>query len=705
MEFEKYISERIRLFDRIKSEQTAGKKEPIEITTEFGKHAGTSHETTPFSISKQENKNHANFIVARVNGTLWDAHRPLEEDSTVEFLTFDDEEGKRVFWHSSAHILGEACESAFCSLLCLGPPTDSGFFYEMSMSRSVVPEDYKVLRKEMKRIVKENQPFERLVLKKAQLLEMFADNPLKAELISQKVQEESTVYRCGSLIDFCLGPHIPHTGYVRAIDVLHNSSAFFLGDSNRPVLQRVYGVSFPQKTQLLEHLKNLEEAKKNNHRKIGSELSLFFFSPYSPGSCFFLPKGAFVYNALVNLMREHYRKKGFKEVITPNIFTNELWAKSGHLEKYREDMFCLHADGTEMALKPMNCPAHCLLFEHLACSYRELPLRIADFGVLHRNEVSGALTGLTRVRRFQQDDAHIFAPAKAVAGEIRDALEFLREVYTLLGFTYAVSLSTRPEKFLGEVALWDTAESQLKSALQESGLPWTLNEGDGAFYGPKIDISLCDALGRKHQCGTIQLDFQLPIRFDLSFAGAEGERERPVMIHRAILGSVERMTGILLEHARGRLPPWINPSQVAVIPVSPAEGEYAREVQGRLRELEVVVDLSESTLNKKILNAEKSKFSYILIVGKREAAEKSVSFRNLRPGETLYFPLEDAREMLLQAVGARVRTPGEILNFVPKPRKSPGVPAVSQAWACLERILAGACARVLEALRGKVKPE
>lgn len=699
MEFKNYVEKRIEIFERVKQNKEQKKEESVKILTEFGEYNGFTHKTTPHEISKTVNPNHKEFIVAKVNGELWDAYRPLEKESKVEFLTFKEKEGRDVFWHSSAHILGEAAENNFSCHLCLGPPIENGFFYEMSMDRPVVPEDYKELKKEMKKIQKENQKFERLEMSKDELIEMFSENPLKIELIKSKVEHSSTVYRCGSLIDFCLGPHIPSTGYVRAVEVLHNSSSFFLGDSSRPVLQRIYGISFPQKEQLAEYLSKLEDAKKNNHRKIGSDLNLFFFSGMSPGSCFFLPKGAFVYNALISLMREHYRKRGFQEVITPNVFTNDLWSTSGHLDKYKEDMFCFTADNTEMALKPMNCPGHCVIFSTLSCSYRDLPLRLADFGVLHRNEVSGALTGLTRVRRFQQDDAHIFVQKEGVAGEIEMSLEFLREIYGLLGFEYTICLSTRPDKYIGQVEDWDSAEKQLKEALDRTGVKWTVNEGDGAFYGPKIDLSVCDALGRRHQCGTIQLDFQLPIRFDLKYIGDQGVSERPVMIHRAILGSVERMTGILLEHYKGRLPPWLNPNQVAVIPVSQKEMKYAVRVKEEMSSLEVFVDTTEHTLNKKILNAEKGRYSYILIVGGKEVQESTVSIRNLINGKTVTVGLTDARKMIEEGVRRRVRSPGDALKY--KPEKKDKLQIVS-AFECIEKVISLLKEKILSGLSIKI---
>lgn len=705
MGFDEYIKRRIEIFDRLYAEQqekeAKQERKEIKVETKFGTHICKSYDTTPFMVSKILNPGHKELLIAKVNGILWDVHRPLESDCAVTFLDFSDEEGKKVFWHSSAHVLGEACEKHFSCNLCLGPPTDSGFFYEMEMKRTVVPEDYPHLQREMKAAVNEKQKFLRLEMKKKDLLDMFSDNPLKIELIKEKVNEKSTVYRCGPLIDFCLGPHIPCTSYIKTIEVVNHSSSFFLGDLNRPVLQRVYGISFPTKQEMREYKEQIEEAKKNNHRKIGADLDLFFFSSTSPGSCFFLPNGAFIYNSLISLMKEHYRRKGFKEVITPNVFSNELWKTSGHWEKYKDDMFCFEADNTEMALKPMNCPGHCLLFKHLSCSYRELPLRLADFGVLHRNEISGSLTGLTRVRRFQQDDAHIFVSASGVAEEIKSALDFLKEIYQLLGFTYTVSLSTRPDNYIGDIQVWNRAEEQLREALDASNLEWALNEGDGAFYGPKIDISISDALKRKHQCGTIQLDFQMPERFNLSFRNADGQMERPVMVHRAILGSVERMISVLIEHFKGKLPPWLNPHQVAIIPVTQKEFSYAQEISSLFSGLEVTVNLSESsTLSKKVLNAQKMKYSFILVVGPRDAQKKTVSIRGL-PAEVSVISAEKAAAGIINCVRDR-RVSNECLSEYLKQSYSVSLPpSITAAAKCLERILIDIKNRALQVLRIK----
>lgn len=685
-DFDGYVQKRIEMFDRIHAREQARissmARVPISIKVEGGVHEGVSYETTPFKVSAAVNKNHQSLLVCKVDGVLYDVHRVLEASCSVEFLDFASDEGKRVFWHSSAHVLGEACESTYRCHLCLGPPTDAGFFYEMQMEDTVSQSNYAPLKAAMNAITKEGQRFLRLEMTRAELLEMFADNPLKLELISRNMAtEKSTVYRCGPLIDFCVGPHIPHTGYIKAIDVVNHGSCFFLGDSSRPVLQRIYGISFPTKAQMREHVARVEEAKKHNHRKVGTELGLFFFSPMSPGSCFFLPKGAFIYRQLMEMMREKYRVRGFKEVITPNIFTNELWKRSGHWDNYRDDMFCFAAHEEELALKPMNCPGHCIVFKNSDRSYKELPLRLADFGVLHRNELSGALSGLTRVRRFQQDDAHIFTPKEKIREEIQMSLDFLSEVYKGLGFDFSVVLSTRPANFIGEAADWDRAEAQLRESLDASGVPWELSEGDGAFYGPKIDVSLQDAMGRKHQCGTIQLDFQLPVRFDLRFRTADGQMERPVMIHRAILGSMERMLGILLEHFKGRLPPWLNPSQIAVIPVSAGQGEYAEAVGREYGGMEVFVDLSSSTLDKKILQAEKTRFSFIAIVGPKDERAGTVNIRKCGGGRNVVCDYRAAGLFFRKTISQRTLDPLEFAEMLDaKPASSLGT------GVCLQRL-------------------
>ncbi|KAL5682792.1 hypothetical protein ACJX0J_009177, partial [Zea mays] len=446
---------------------------------------------------------------------------------------------------------------------------------------------------------------------------------LFVEIINELPEDKTiTVYRCGPLVDLCRGPHIPNTSFVKAFACLKASSSYWRGKADRESLQRVYGISFPDSRRLTEYKHFLEEAKKRDHRILGKSQELFFFHELSPGSCFFLPHGARIYNKLMNFMRKQYRDRGYQEVLSPNIYNMQLWETSGHAANYKENMFVFEIEKQEFGLKPMNCPGHCLMFANRVRSYRELPLRMADFGVLHRNELSGALTGLTRVRRFQQDDAHIFCREDQIKDEVKAVLEFINYVYEIFGFKYELELSTRPEKYLGEIETWNKAEQQLTEALNEFGKPWKINEGDGAFYGPKIDIGVFDALKRKFQCATLQLDFQLPIRFKLTYSAEdEAKIERPVMIHRAILGSVERMFAILLEHYNGKWPLWLSPRQAIVCSVSSGSVEYAKQVLAMLHEADfhVDIDVSDRTIQKKVREAQVAQFNYILVVGAQEA--------------------------------------------------------------------------------------
>lgn len=544
------------MFDRLKVKYdafvAAQEREPIQITLKDGSvKDGVAWETTPMDIAKGISQGLSQrIVIAKVDGELFDLLRPLESSCKLELLDFEDPDGKFVFWHSSAHVLGESCERHYACHLCIGPPTEDGFYYEMGgMSEPVSQADYGSIETLAKNITKDKQPFERLVVTKEELLEMFKHNQYKVHIINDKIPDgtSTTVYRCGPLVDLCRGPHIPDTGRIKSFAVVKNSSSYFLGDAANDSLQRVYGISFPTTKEMSEWKKFVEEAAKRDHRKIGKEQELFFFHELSPGSCFFLPHGTRIYNALVDLIKSEYHQRGFTEVVTPNIYNVKLWETSGHWNNYKENMFSFEAEKETFALKPMNCPGHCVMFGIRDRSFRELPIRFADFGVLHRNELSGALTGLTRVRRFQQDDAHIFCRNDQLESEMTSCLEFLKHIYGIFGFSFSLKLSTRPEKYLGEIETWDKAEKMLEESLNKFGSPWELNAGDGAFYGPKIDITIKDALGRRHQCATIQLDFQLPQRFDLSYASGATDQavHRPVIIHRAILGSVERMVAIL----------------------------------------------------------------------------------------------------------------------------------------------------------------
>ncbi|KAI1324372.1 threonyl-tRNA synthetase [Xylariaceae sp. FL0255] len=688
-----FLQTRLDMFDRLKKkydEDIAKKpREQITITLPDGSvKIGTSYETTPGDIAKGiSNSLYKRTVVARIDkdeSKLWDLDRPLESSCAIELLSFDDPQGKQVFWHSSAHILGEACERRFGCSLCIGPPTDDGFYYEMALpgGAAVQQSDWAPLEGIIGSIVKERQRFERLEMSKEDLLSMFSYNKYKQHIISDKIPDgtSTTVYRNGPLIDLCRGPHVPDTGRIEAFSIMKNSASYFLGNQENDSLQRIYGVSFDNKKKMTEYKKFLEEAAKRDHRKLGREQDLFMFHELSPGSTFFLPHGTRIYNTLLNYIRDQYHKRDYQEVITPNIFNSELWKMSGHWDYYKDDMFIVDLEKEQFGLKPMNCPAHFLVFANSPKVYSQLPLRLADFGVLHRNEASGALSGLTRVRRFQQDDAHIFCRLDQVTAEIKDLFDFLSEMYGLLGFSFKLHLSTRPDKYMGQLETWNTAESMLKEALNEfaagpGGVPWELNEGDGAFYGPKIDIKILDCLNREWQCATIQLDFQGPENFGLEYVTAEkaptkakseeepakseptaaepapasseaapeqkdGKRQRvikpvttgcarPVIIHRAMAGSIERFMGILIEHFAGKWPFWLSPRQVMVIPVGMGFVPYAQEVKDALKKerIWVDIDVSGNTLPKKIRSAQLAQYNFIFVVGDQEMKARQVNIR------------------------------------------------------------------------------
>ncbi|KAF1321098.1 Threonine-trna ligase, partial [Globisporangium splendens] len=569
----------------------------------------------------------------------------------------------------SLQLLEYALEEKFREQIRLtdGPALkEGGFFYEMFLEdgRTVSEMDFEELSKKIKTIVKQRQPFERMDVTRDFARELFGYSEFKRQMLEKiPAHEKISLYRCGPLIDLCRGPHVPHTGLLSSFAITRCGASHW---EDRELLQRVYGISFPNNTLLKEWQHLQEEAKKRDHRLIGKAQQLFMFHPLSPGSSFFLPHGTRIFNTLANFIREEYRKRGYDEVITPLIFKKDLWATSGHLKNYHEDMFMVtqgiadtsngavthchehvhsetDADGAhdhhhdsepeydQFGLKPMNCPGHCILFrEARKYSYRELPVRLADFSALHRNEASGALTGLTRVRRFHQDDAHIFCTSDQVQQEIASCLQFIQHVYGVFGFTFQLRLSTRPENFMGELAVWDDAEAQLRKALDDFGEPWDVNEGDGAFYGPKIDIVVTDALQRQHQCGTIQLDFQLPKNFELTYDGADGQAHTPIIIHRAVLGSIERMMAILIEHTGGKWPLWLSPRQVAVLPVSETHRAYAKQVAQTLEtDARVFVDVQDSskTLNKRIRDAQLAGYNYIVVVGDKEQASQQVNIR------------------------------------------------------------------------------
>eukprot|EP00535_Pseudo-nitzschia_heimii_P013128 CAMPEP_0197197968 /NCGR_PEP_ID=MMETSP1423-20130617/33131_1 /TAXON_ID=476441 /ORGANISM="Pseudo-nitzschia heimii, Strain UNC1101" /LENGTH=763 /DNA_ID=CAMNT_0042651797 /DNA_START=175 /DNA_END=2466 /DNA_ORIENTATION=+ len=602
--------------------------------------AAVSLEDEMDELSLEDNEERKDEASSGMKPLLWDMTRPLVGPvQRLELLKFnDDQDAKTVFWHSTAHMMGEALEHLFGVKLTIGPPLKGGFYYDSYMGKDTIKEDdYKSIQKEVQKIIKQKQKFERMVVTKDEALELFKDNPFKVKILSTKVADGSrtTVYRNGDLIDLCRGPHVSHTGKVKAFAAAKHSAAYWLGDAENDSLQRLYGISFPDKKQLKVWQEMMEKAKERDHRRIANKQELIFFHDLSPGSAFWLPHGTRIYNKLVDFIKGEYWKRGYQEVITPNMFNLDLWHTSGHAMHYRDDMFLFEVEGQEWAMKPMNCPAHCLMFGNSIRSYRDLPIRYGDFGVLHRNELSGALTGLTRVRRFQQDDGHIFCREDQITQEVLGALNFMKHVYTIFGMTYKLELSTRPKKALGEKVLWDRAEAALEEALNTFNGKgnWRVNPGDGAFYGPKIDIKVMDAMDRVHQCATVQLDFQLPIRFDLKYttdSKEEGKQfARPIIVHRAMLGSVERMFAVLCEHWGGKWPFWISPRQIMVIPIHKDFGEYADGIRQKLHDegIHADVDLSKATFQKKVRNAQIAQYNFQLVVGKSEVENGTVNIR------------------------------------------------------------------------------
>lgn len=636
-----FVADRIKVWDELKAKadeaSAALPKNPIKITLPDGSvKEGVSNVTSPFDVAMGIAKGLAqNAIAAKVDGQLWDLHRPLPGDCQLAILKWDAPEAQKIFWHSSAHILGQALERKFNAHLCTGPPLeDGGFYYDVAMDAgvSVTQDDYDEIKKFVDVAVGEKQAFERLEVPKEVAMEMFKYNKYKMEILRDKVPDGAmcTAYRCGPLIDLCRGPHLPNTAKVKAFVVMNNSASYWKGDQKNDSLQRVYGMSYPEKKQLDEYLEFRRLAAERDHRLVGKAQELFMFHPWSPGSAFMLPHGTRIYTRLQDFLRAEYRRRGFQEVVSPNIYNADLWRTSGHWGHYQDNMFTFKCENEDWAVKPMNCPGHCLIFGSRQRSYRELPLRLADFGVLHRNEVSGALTGLTRVRRFQQDDAHIFCMPEQIEQEIHGALDFLKHVYGIFGFEFQLHLSTMPDEHLGDIATWEKAEAALSKALEDL-FPgnWKINPKDGAFYGPKIDIKVFDALKRPHQCATIQLDFQLPQRFGLQFHKDDDTREPPVIIHRAICGSLERFMAILIEHTGGKWPFWLSPRQCMVLPVSDKFEDYAKKVHQQIFEagFDVDIDLSPNLLAKKTALAQVAQYNFILVVGAKEEANGTCNVR------------------------------------------------------------------------------
>jgi threonyl-tRNA synthetase len=573
-------------------------------------------------------------VAAKVDGEVVDLVRPLEADASVQILTEKDADALGVLRHSAAHILATAVRRVRPDAgIGFGPAIDNGFYYDFQVDPPFTPEELEKIEGEMAKVATADDPFERREVSRDEARELFADDPLKLERLEELGEDETiSVYRNGPFLDLCRGPHVPSTGRLKHFKLLNIAGAYWRGDEKRQMLQRIYGTAFFGKDELAQHLHQLEEAKRRDHRRLGKELELFMFHPAAPGSAFWTERGTTIYQTLNEYMRELQLRSGYGEVKTPLLFNKSLWEVSGHWGKYRENMFLVldtESGEHDFSLKPMNCPSHHLLYASKKHSYRELPIRYCTFDVLHRNEVSGALSGLTRVRQFQQDDSHIYLAESQIEDEVKRLVALIQEVYGTFGLTATAKFATRPEQRIGDDAMWDRAENALLVALESTGLPYEMKPGDGAFYGPKIDFDVRDSIGRGWQLGTIQLDYAAPERFDLSFVGEDNQAHRPVVIHRAICGSFERFIAILIEHFAGAFPVWLAPVQVVVVPISDDQAASARQYGEELRAagVRVHVDDRNETLNYRIREAETAKVPYMAVIGGREAEGGTVAVR------------------------------------------------------------------------------
>ena len=584
-------------------------------------------------------------LAAVVDGRLVDLTYPLNADASVRLVTADSPEALALYRHSTAHLLAAAVTNLFPGAQCgIGPATDEGFFYDFVVSRPFVPEDLELIEKKMRELAQQDLPYERQMWPREEAKRFFGTRgePLKVQLIDEKTEGQDTV-SCYTIkdretfVDFCVGPHVPSTGKLKAFKLLNASNAYWKGDARNQPMQRIYGTAFLSDKDLQEHLHRIEEAKKRDHRKIGRDQKLFIFHQWAPGAAFWLGNGTTLFNTLSNYMRSVLFPAGYTEVKTPLVFNKALWETSGHWQHYRKNMFLVEGAGDEeqMALKAMNCPGHFLVFASEVRSYRDLPIRFHEQTPLHRNEASGVLSGLTRVRQLSQDDAHCFVMESQIADEVARLLQLMQRVYKDFGLPYSVRLSTRPEEFLGAIETWNHAEASLKEALERTGHSYTVDEGDGAFYGPKIDVDVTDAIGRKWQCATFQLDYQMPERFDLKYIGADNAQHRPVVIHRAIFGTFERFIGLLIEHFAGAWPLWLAPVQAVVMPIADRHLQYAEGVRDQLAAAGLRVELDDRVekIGYKIREAQLQKVPYMLVVGDREAAEGAISVRSRSGGD------------------------------------------------------------------------
>ncbi len=626
-----------------------------EVTT------GTTGEAVAASIGARLAKD---ALAVKVAGKILDLKRPITESGAFEVITPKHPDALEVYRHSTAHLTAHAVKRLFPGVkIGIGPAIENGYYYDFDPGRAFTPEDLERIEAEMRKIVAENAPVERLEMSKAEAVKIFEEqgDHLKVEIVSGIPEGSLSCYRQADFIDLCRGPHVPSTGKLGVFKLTHAAGAYWKGEERNPMLQRIYGAAFLSQKELDEHLLRMEQARARDHRKLGKELGLYLFHPWAPASPFFLPKGATVYTLLVDYMRSLYPKYGYTEVVTPQVYDVELFKKSGHYQNYHENMFFTVADEREYGVKPMNCPGHFLMFSQQAFSYRDLPVRYADFGRLHRYERSGVTQGLTRVRTFCQDDAHLFVSLEEMPAEMDRFIDLIDEVYGAFGFTdVKVALATRPEKYMGSLENWDLAEKALAAAFERRGRAYEINAGDGAFYGPKLDFQVTDAIGRAWQLGTLQVDFSNPERFDLEYTAEDGTKRRPVVLHRAVLGSLERFFGILVEHTGGDFPLWLSPEQARVIPVSDKLLDYARSVAAELRAagLRVTVDERNEKLGAKIRHGELEKVPALLVVGEKEREAGAVSLRKRHEGDLGSRKLAEVVSEMKQAVAARAATWG-----------------------------------------------
>ena len=597
---------------------------------------------------------------ARVDGEACDLRTPLEKDCSLEILTFEDKYGKHAFWHTAAHVMAQAIQHLWPQAkFGIGPALDDGWYYDIGGVEPFTPEQFADIEAEMKKIVKADLPVEKRFITLEEGRELFAGQDYKLELLEEYAEKgwQLSIYTQGDFTDLCAGPHLMSTGALKAVKILSTASAYWRGDASRDSLCRVYGTAFPKASELEAYLAMLEEAKKRDHRKLGKELGLFALMEEGPGFPFFLPKGMLLKNTLIDYWREVHHKAGYQEVSTPMILNRSLWERSGHWDHYKQNMYTTVIDDTDFAIKPMNCPGGMLVYKTQPHSYRDLPLRVGELGLVHRHELSGALHGLMRVRCFTQDDAHIFMMPSQIKDEIIGVVRLIDQVYSLFGFEYHIELSTMPEDHMGALEDWEMATDALKAAMDELGRPYEINEGDGAFYGPKLDFHLVDAIGRTWQCGTIQLDFQLPERFELEYIGEDGQKHRPVMVHRVVFGSIERFIGILIEHFAGAFPVWLAPEQVRMVPISEAHREYARKVAAELDEagIRVTVDDRNEKMGYKIRQAQLEKVPYMLVVGAKEMEDGTVSVRARKEEKGGTKTVAEFKAQILEEIASRER--------------------------------------------------